>query len=59
MEALVKATAEIIDLDSYRKAKRRTETSGETAMVMPPMVIGWMPVWVLVPVPVGGVAGRA
>ncbi|HWJ74135.1 MAG TPA: hypothetical protein VNX29_13295 [Kaistia sp.] len=55
----MKATAEIIDLDTYRKAKRRAATSGEAEMVMPPMIVGWMPVWVLVPVPVGSVAGWA
>lgn len=53
------ATAEIIDLAEYRKAKQRTQVQGQPMAMMPPMMFGWMPVWVLVPVPVVEAAGSA
>lgn len=53
------ATAEIIDLADYRKAKQRAATRSEPMAMMPPMMFGWMPVWVLVPVPVVEAAGSA
>jgi hypothetical protein len=55
----VTATAEIIDLATYRKAKQRAPQQEPGFVAVPPMFVGWMPVWVMVPVPVVPAIGSA
>jgi 2-oxoglutarate dehydrogenase complex dehydrogenase (E1) component-like enzyme len=45
-------TAQIIDLASYRKARTAEPVVPHMAAPMMTMPVAWMPVWVMVPVPV-------
>lgn len=45
-------TAEIIDLASYRKAKAPQPMAPWMPVPMASMPVAWMPVWIMVPVPV-------
>lgn len=45
-------TAQIIDLASYRKARTAEPVVPHMAAPMMSMPVAWMPVWVMVPVPV-------
>lgn len=53
------ATAEIIDLATYRKAKQHALPREPGMAAVPPMFVGWMPVWVMVPVAVVPATGSA
>lgn len=44
-------TAQIIDLASYRKARLPEPKAPQMPYAMASMPVAWMPVWVLVPVP--------
>ena len=43
------ATAEIINLADYRKSRQPRDEKASAAMVS--MMVSWVPVWVMVPVP--------
>ncbi len=48
------ATANIINLADYRKARQTRDEKPMTGMM--PMMVSWVPVWVMVPVPMIPVA---
>ncbi len=59
MEASVQQTAEIIDLAAYRKSKQSETVSSQAVPMMAPMPFAWVPVWIMVPVPVLATVGTA
>lgn len=50
-------TAKIIDLSSYRKTKQASASPDESMPMMSFAPFAWVPVWVMVPVPMLAMGG--